>query len=70
MFWEELLTEHTYFEWGFREAKKLHSVKKVEGFIKQMEHYSCMNKHASYMFSAAQNGAENALDIILKKGDL
>lgn len=68
-FGEELLEERCCYEWGFREAKKAGNIAAVESLISDLNYFACLNEYASHMFSAAQNGAENALDQMLMKGE-
>lgn len=70
MLCEELLEERAAFEWGMLTAKELGTIDSIEAFIVDMNEYACLNKKASRLFSAAQNGAENVLDKIVMKGEL
>lgn len=69
-FCEELLEERACFDWGKMMARELGSIDAIEAFIVDMTEYACLNKYASKMFSAAQNGAENVLDELVMKGVL
>lgn len=67
---EELLEERAYYQYGVISAKELGTIDEIEAFISQMQRLACVNAKASYMFSAAQNGAENELDKLIQKGEL
>lgn len=65
MIHEELLREKAYFEWGSMMAKRLYDIDLIEDLIAKLDRFSCMNPNASYIFSAAKNGAENELNNVI-----
>lgn len=69
LFGDELLEEEAYYEWGFREAKMAGNIAAVESLISDLNRFACLNPYASHIFSAAQNGAENVLDQLIRKGE-
>lgn len=65
----DMTDELAYFDCGAKLAKKAGNISAVESLISKLDEYSCLNKNASYMFSAAKNGAEYILDQLIKKGE-
>lgn len=69
----EVLREKSYFNWGKEEALRranntaIQKVEVVECFISWLKWCSIQNQKTSYMFSAAQNGAESVLDDLIKE---
>ena len=69
----EVLREKSHFNWGRDEALRrthntaIQKVEVVECFISWLKYCSIQNPKTSYMFSAAQNGAESVLDDLIKE---